>query len=90
MREYNSSVKSRDMTRHIIKQTRISFFWKLQSFVVHMYHEPVSDLCLLYCQANDQPSNSIALPPFLDIDRAINDSEEDEKKYGAFSISKCE
>ena len=26
MREYNSSVKSRDMTRHIIKQTRISFF----------------------------------------------------------------
>eukprot|EP00815_Leptocylindrus_aporus_P009881 CAMPEP_0116057664 /NCGR_PEP_ID=MMETSP0322-20121206/4743_1 /TAXON_ID=163516 /ORGANISM="Leptocylindrus danicus var. apora, Strain B651" /LENGTH=350 /DNA_ID=CAMNT_0003541713 /DNA_START=135 /DNA_END=1184 /DNA_ORIENTATION=- len=81
MREYNSSVKSRDMTRHIIKQTRISFFWKLQSFVVHIYHEPVSDLCLLYCQANDQPSNSIALPPFLDVDRAINDSEEDEKKY---------
>ena len=84
MREYNSSVKSRDMTRHIIKQTRISFFWKLQSFVVH------TDLCVLYCQTNNQPSNIIALPPCLDIDRSLNESEENEKKYRAFSISKCE
>lgn len=35
-REYNTAYKSRDLSRHIIVQKRISFLYKLQSFTVHV------------------------------------------------------
>lgn len=35
-REYNTAYKSRDPSRHIIVQKRISFLYKLQSFTIHV------------------------------------------------------
>jgi hypothetical protein len=35
-REYTSSLGQRDLTRHIIRQQRISFLYKLQSFNIHV------------------------------------------------------
>jgi len=35
-REYSSAYKTRDCSRHIITQERISFLYKLQSFTVHV------------------------------------------------------
>lgn len=35
-REYNTAYKSRDLSRHIIRQERISFLYKLQSFAIHV------------------------------------------------------
>ena len=83
-REYNNFYKTRDLTRHIIKQTRVSFIWNMQSFNVHIYSEPikVKDLCILHCQfeggtGNNNDSDVVeqdyhkdfSLPPFLDIGR---------------------
>lgn len=51
-REYNMLYKARDMSRNIVKQTRISFLWNMQSFTIHIYSQPikVKDLCVLHCQ----------------------------------------
>jgi predicted ATPase len=38
-REYASSMKQRDVTRHIIQQKRISFLYKHQSFSIHVSTE---------------------------------------------------
>jgi hypothetical protein len=35
-REYSAAYKSRDLSRHIIRQERISFLYKLQSFTIHV------------------------------------------------------
>jgi len=86
LREYNAMIKSRDLSRHIIKQTRISFLWQTQSFVVHIYNAPIEDVFLLYCQT--EGDGDVIFPPFLDIDRPVTKTAEDEEKYGAYSISK--
>jgi predicted ATPase len=39
-REYAASYKSRDSSRHVILQQRISFLYKLQSFTVHVSSRP--------------------------------------------------
>jgi len=97
-REYTNLYKARDMSRNVVRQTRVSFIWNMQSFNVHIYSEPVKvrDLCVLHCQfeeelssVNDIPRDDIPfeLPPFLDIGRRILPTKEDSKKYGAYSIS---
>ena len=86
LREYNAAIKSRDLSRHIINQTRISFLWKTQSFVVHIYNAPIKNVCLLYCQT--ESNAEVEIPPFLKVERAVGINEEDEQKYGAYSISK--
>ena len=35
-REYASSLRQRDLSRHVVKQQRISFLYKLQSFNIHV------------------------------------------------------
>lgn len=84
IREYNAAIKTADTNRRVIQQTRISFLWQTQSFVVHIYNAPVNDVCLLYCQVEgDSP---VELPPFLDVDRVL-DGAEDDWKYGSYGIS---
>mmetsp|Transcript_29975 Transcript_29975/g.65911 ORF Transcript_29975/g.65911 Transcript_29975/m.65911 type:complete len:507 (-) Transcript_29975:63-1583(-) len=107
-REYNAAYKGRDRSRHVVKQTRISFLYNMQSFNIHIYDEPVSDLCILHAQAEvstSDPSSpdkraagggdvgaaggaKVDLPPFLDVERRLTSSKEDEEQYGAFSISR--
>lgn len=87
-REYLSLFSNRDKTRHIVRQKRISFLWNIQSFNVHVFKEP-SDVCILHAQVRSSPDDSndtVDLPPFLDVDRLITDSVEDEV-YGAYQIS---
>lgn len=110
-REYNSLITRRDRSRHVIQQKRIAFIWNLQSFNIHIYTEPVDNICILHAQTarksvkmsavseeehngNDGSSNGnvetmddVDLPPFLDVVRRINDTEEDETKFGAYGIS---
>jgi len=104
-REYNAACKTRDQSRHVVKQKRISFLWNMQSFTVHMYEEPVKDLCILHAQVevpDDEDKggsgdvgvgkrcglmNSVDLPPFLEIERPLNDTKKDKSQYGAFNIS---
>jgi len=59
-REYNMLYKARDMTRNIVKQTRISFLWNMQSFTIHMYSQPIKvrDLCVLHCQLEVPTANN--------------------------------
>eukprot|EP00957_Ditylum_brightwellii_P051133 3876596-Ditylum_brightwellii.AAC.1 len=77
----------------------------MQSFTVHMYEEPVKDLCILHAQVevpDDEDKggsgdvgvgkrcglmNSVDLPPFLEIERPLNDTKKDKSQYGAFNIS---
>lgn len=88
-REYLSLFSNRDKTRHIVRQKRISFLWNIQSFNVHVFKEP-SNVCILHAQVRSSPdtpsSDTVDLPPFLDVDRLITDSVEDEI-YGAYQIS---
>lgn len=84
-REYYSLFNSRDMGRHVINQKRISFIWNTQSFTVHVYKKPVDDICILHAQKSGG-EGKVEIPPFLNVDRLISDSEEDEK-YGSYKIS---
>merc|ERR1712154_66298 len=93
-REYNTAYKNRDMSRHVVKQKRISFIWNMQSFNIHIYMEPthVENLCLVHVQTSgdvdkDSDASLVDMPDFLDVQRKLVDCEEDKKRFGAFSIS---
>ena len=86
----SASYETRDLSRHIVKQRRISFLYAKQSFNVHVYEAPVEGLCILHAQVEataDGDEPTVNLPPFLDVERQLTDSEEDKKKYGAYSLS---
>ena len=86
-REYNASYKSRDPSRHIVRQERISFLYKTQSFTIHNYEQPSPGLCILHAQveSKDNETPIVDLPDFLEIDRLLEKSDED--TYGAYSLS---
>mmetsp|Transcript_28854 Transcript_28854/g.78172 ORF Transcript_28854/g.78172 Transcript_28854/m.78172 type:complete len:410 (-) Transcript_28854:88-1317(-) len=86
-REYNASYKSRDLSRYIVKQERISFLYKSQSFTIHIYNQPSPDLCILHAQveSKDNESPVVDLPNFLTVERPLGQS--DESSYGAYSLS---
>jgi len=86
-REYNASYRSRDLSRHIVRQERISFLYKLQSFTIHVYDTPSPGLCILHAQVenshNEDPE--VDLPDFLDIVRLLGQN--DECIYGSYALS---
>mmetsp|Transcript_2205 Transcript_2205/g.3269 ORF Transcript_2205/g.3269 Transcript_2205/m.3269 type:complete len:420 (+) Transcript_2205:34-1293(+) len=86
-REYASAYKSRDTSRHIVRQTRVSFIWKTQSFNVHVYKEPIEakGLGILHCQVEE--GAEVDLPQFLDVERQLRNDKADKEKYGSFQIS---
>ena len=84
-REYYSAFKTRDRSRHIVRQTRICFLWRMQSFTIHIYKEPIAGLCILQAQSESDLNGDI--PSFLSVERVLTNSEEDTKNYGAFNIS---
>jgi len=90
-REYTSSFKQRDPSRHIVRQRRVSFLYNYQSFNIHIYQEPVhvKDLCILHAQvdATGEGEVQVDLPPFLNVERRLETTPEDNKRYGAFGIS---
>eukprot|EP00555_Chaetoceros_dichaeta_P011260 CAMPEP_0198255876 /NCGR_PEP_ID=MMETSP1447-20131203/5914_1 /TAXON_ID=420782 /ORGANISM="Chaetoceros dichaeta, Strain CCMP1751" /LENGTH=465 /DNA_ID=CAMNT_0043942365 /DNA_START=163 /DNA_END=1560 /DNA_ORIENTATION=+ len=105
-REYISAYHARDTSRHIVKQRRISFLYKTQSFNIHIYKEPIDNLCIVQAQAAsvddvDQCHNgesngstkregnepAVDFPPFLDLERRLENNKEDEEKFGSFNIS---
>lgn len=83
-REYISAYKTRDLSRHIVKQQRITFLWATQSFNVHIYKEPIDDLCILHVQS--PVGSKCEIPSFLPGSRLLSDRE-DEQRFGAFFIS---
>jgi len=90
LREYSSAYQTRDLDRHVVRQRRVSFLYELQSFTVHIYERPVTDLCILHAQvqaseAGEEPE--VDLPPFLNVDRRLTNTKSDEDKYGAYSLS---
>lgn len=88
-REYNSLFNNRDESRHVVRQTRISFLWNIQSFTIHVYKEPVSDVCILHAQVRSTPDHDeeVAIPPFLDVDKKLITHSEEDEQYGAYHIS---
>lgn len=90
-REYLAAYMTRDHGRHVIRQRRISFLYAQQSFNVHSYVEPVSGLDILHAQveasldSSDEPE--VDLPPFLDVERRLTNSKEDEMQFGAYGLS---
>jgi hypothetical protein len=88
-REYSAAYMTRDPNRHVIRQRRISFLYNLQSFVVHVYEQPVMDLCILHAQvaAAEVGEPEVDFPPFLDVERRLTNTKSDDKKYGAYSLS---
>ena len=93
-REYMSLFHNRDPARHVVRQQRISFLWEVQSFTIHAYREPVSDLCLLHAQVKATPhagrgdGGGVALPPFLEVDETpLADAEGEDQKHSAYYIS---
>ena len=91
-REYRTAALSRDESRHIVQQRRISFLYAKQSFTIHIYQKPVDHLLILHAQVeaknNDEKDDpTVNLPPFLQVERRLTSSKEDEMAYGAYSIS---
>lgn len=89
-REYVASSLTRDASRHVVRQRRISFLFHRQSFTVHQYQQPTEGLCILHAQVEVRDHQSepvVDLPPFLQIERRLTNSREDEKQYGAYSLS---
>lgn len=87
-REYNASFRSRDLSRHIVRQERISFLYKLQSFTIHVYQTPSPGVCVLHAQVestDDDETPVVEIPDFLDIDRRLRQS--DESTYGSYALS---
>ena len=86
-REYNTSYRSRDLSRHIVRQERISFLYKLQSFTIHIYQTPSQGLCILHAQVenSDNEDPEVDLPEFLKIDRLLG--QDDESKFGSYALS---
>jgi predicted ATPase len=105
-REYVAAYKTRDPSRQIVCQKRISFLYNMQSFNVHIYEEPMRGLCILHAHTRRSSplkptgagdgalvGNSVEdvdLPPFLDVLRRLTNSKEDDQKYGAYSISQMQ
>mmetsp|Transcript_12551 Transcript_12551/g.16499 ORF Transcript_12551/g.16499 Transcript_12551/m.16499 type:complete len:384 (+) Transcript_12551:172-1323(+) len=88
-REYLTSFMSRDTSRNIVQQRRISFLYNLQSFVLHIYQQPIHGLDILHAQAEGH-AGEVELPPFLQVVRPLLNTPEDEEKYGAYSISRMD
>jgi len=88
-REYNSLFNNRDKSRYVVKQKRVSFLWNIQSFTVHVYNEPVSDVCILHAQVRSTPDHDeeVAIPPFLEVDKKLMTHSEADEQYGAYHIS---
>jgi len=91
-REYNSLFNSRDKSRHIVNQKRISFLWNIQSFTIHEYLQPVSNICILHAQVRASPDRAshdgeVSIPPFLEVDKKLMTHSEEDERYGAHHIS---
>lgn len=92
-REYNSLFTNRDKSRHVVRQKRICFLWNIQSFTIHAYQEPVSDICILHAQVQSTTEDGsglggeVSIPPFLEVEKKLTGSEEENQKYGAYHIS---
>jgi len=71
-REYFAALRNRDISRYIIRQKRISFLWQMQSFNIHVYQQPVGDLCILHAQSD---TTDVDLPPFLDVEKPLKSNE---------------
>jgi hypothetical protein len=86
-REYTAAYKSRDISRHIVKQQRISFLYEQQSFTVHVYEAPSPGLCILHAQVESKQDETpvVKLPDFLDVERQLGP--EDEGTYGSYALS---
>lgn len=89
-REYATACLARDLKRHIVQQRRISFLYDKQSFNVHMYETPVSDVQILHAQVeakNGDQDPPVNIPPFLDVGRRLESTEDDDDNYGARGLS---
>lgn len=89
-REYQTSSLARDQGRHVVRQRRISFLHERQSFVVHVYQSPAEGLCILHAQVEASAAGeypTVKLPPFLNVDRRLENTKEDEERYGAYNLS---
>ena len=92
-REYKAAYKTRDEKRHIVTQKRIAFIWENQSFNIHMFTEPLKDLCICHAQTaidgdtGTDIASTVAIPPFLNVERKLEDSKDDKEKFGTFNIS---
>jgi len=92
-KEYTASLMQRDPSRHEIRQKRISFLYKHQSFIIHIYEEPIKNLCILHAQVpvienntNEGELLQVDLPQFLNVERRLQNTKDD-LKYGAFAVS---
>ena len=58
------------------------------SCLTQVYQNPNAGLCILHAQVEitDSKVSEVVLPPFLDVERKLGGSE-DENKYGAYSLS---
>ena len=99
-REYSTAYQNRDLHRHVIRQRRISFVYEKQSFNVHIYESPCTDINILHAQVETTATttspqkgntggsnNSVIIPPFLSVNRRLENTKEDERNYGAYSLS---
>mmetsp|Transcript_10829 Transcript_10829/g.25838 ORF Transcript_10829/g.25838 Transcript_10829/m.25838 type:complete len:414 (+) Transcript_10829:150-1391(+) len=87
-REYTAAYKSRDLSRHVIRQMRINFLYKKQSFAIHFYQTPSTGLCIIHAQveSTDGDAPVVNLPPFLDVERQLQ-GKQDEDSYGSYALS---
>ncbi|KAI9906911.1 hypothetical protein PsorP6_003751 [Peronosclerospora sorghi] len=87
-REYSYAVRHRrDTTRNVIKQQRMCFLYKNQSFQIHVYKEPaqVAGLTVLHVQASCENDQDIDMPSFLNIRKELPESDE---TMSAYNVSK--
>lgn len=58
-----------------------------------MFTEPLKDLCICHAQTaidgdtGTDIASTVAIPPFLNVERKLEDSKDDKEKFGTFNIS---
>lgn len=69
----------------MIKQQRMCFLYKNQSFQIHVYKEPASiaGLTILHVQASGEDED-ISIPDFLKIEKELTTNDE---SYSAYNVS---
>ncbi|KAF0720680.1 Aste57867_105 [Aphanomyces stellatus] len=85
-REYAYAVRHRkDLARQVIKQRRICFLWKNQSFNIHWYKEPttIANQGIVHVQAADI-NTPVEIPSFLDVECELDRSH---AFYSAYNIA---
>ena len=82
-REYLNLLQRADKELQTVKKKRFCFLWENQYFELDCFDSPKKDLVVLEAELEND-SDSIALPPFLEVEREVTN----EPEYSNYEIAR--